>query len=240
MPTELKLLIQRRGVTLGRLTKIRNFFKEASDLNKFQIQARLGILSEIWTNFNDAQGEIEDQDPTDEQLNKRDDFEFNFVEVKSELETLLAGHTEGSGGNNDNNKQSIKLPQINIPPSNGQIEEWMAFCDTFKSLIHENKTISAIEKFHYLKSSLGGEAKNVISSIEISAENYQSAFKLLKDRFDSKNIIIQKHITELFNLPPVSREDSILMRNLLDTFNKHFRALETLQQPVQHWDIFLI
>jgi hypothetical protein len=80
----------------------------------------------------------------------------------------------------------------------------------------------------------------VISSKEISADSYQSAFKLLKDRFDNKNIIIQNHITELFNLPPVSREDSILIRNLFDTFNKHFRALETLQQPFQHWEIFLI
>jgi hypothetical protein len=64
----------------------------------------------------------------------------------------MAAHGE------NNSKQSVKLPQINIPEFTGKIEEWIEFFDIFKSLIDENKSIAPIEKFFYLKSSLRGEA----------------------------------------------------------------------------------
>jgi hypothetical protein len=136
---------------------------------------------------------------------------------------VVVENTNGGGGNGENNsKPTVKLPQINIPEFTGKVEEWMEFFDIFKSLIDENKSISPIEKFYYLKSSLRGEALRIISSLEISAANYKGALDLLKNRYDNKNIIIQKHIAELFNLPAVVKENSIQLRGLLDSFNKHF------------------
>jgi hypothetical protein len=82
----------------------------------------------------------------------------------------MAAHGE------NNSKQSVKLPQINIPEFTGKIEEWIEFFDIFKSLIDENKSIAPIEKFFYLKSSLRGEALCIIFSLEISAANYNYVY----------------------------------------------------------------
>lgn len=35
-----------------------------------------------------------------------------------------------------------------------RLYEWLGFRDTFESLIHNNDTISPIQKFHYLKTAL--------------------------------------------------------------------------------------
>lgn len=66
---------------------------------------------------------------------------------------------------------STRLPKIDLPKFDGSYNEWFPFHDTFCSLIHENDDISRIQKFHYLKSCLSGEAKNILQLPEISGEN---------------------------------------------------------------------
>ncbi|KAI4476196.1 hypothetical protein M0804_013782 [Polistes exclamans] len=74
----------------------------------------------------------------------------------------------------------IRLPQIELPQFSGLYEEWYSFRDTFKSLIHENSWLSQIQKFHYLCSSLKGEAADKTLSLEILEVNYEEARKSLQ------------------------------------------------------------
>ncbi|XP_030755482.1 uncharacterized protein LOC115881899 [Sitophilus oryzae] len=66
------------------------------------------------------------------------------------------------------------------------------------------------------------------------------AWKLLKDRYHNKRLIIHNHVKAIFELPQLSRESHVSMRQLLDNFNKNLRALESLQEPVDKWDTLLI
>ena len=65
-----------------------------------------------------------------------------------------------------------KLPSLSIQPFSRSYDTWLGFRDLFKSLVADNKTITNIEKFCYLKGCLTGEAAEVIDSIELSAESY--------------------------------------------------------------------
>ena len=49
---------------------------------------------------------------------------------------------------------NVPLPKINIPPFDGQIYMWIDFKSIFDSLVHNNDSLSNIEKFQYLKSYL--------------------------------------------------------------------------------------
>jgi len=62
----------------------------------------------------------------------------------------------------------IRLLTIELPKFNGDIAEWLGFRDTFQSLIHNNETIDPIQKFHYLKVALEGNAAQIIKSLEFS------------------------------------------------------------------------
>ena len=104
--------------------------------------------------------------------------------------------------------------------------------------MHDNNNIPDIQKLHYLKSCLNGEAAAVIGSIQSSSTNYRVAWDLLTDRYDNRRVIIESHTKALLEMPQVSKDFSI--RALLDHVQKHIRALRALEQPVDQWDTILI
>jgi hypothetical protein len=77
----------------------------------------------------------------------------------------------------------VKLPDISIPKFNGLFTEWIGFRDSFTSLIHENASLSAIQKFHYLKGSLTGDASQIIAHLAPSMNNYASEWQLIQQRY---------------------------------------------------------
>lgn len=51
------------------------------------------------------------------------------------------------------NKNKMKLPTIQLPKFNGYYHNWLQFCDKYENLVHENNSITEIQKFHYLRAS---------------------------------------------------------------------------------------
>lgn len=95
-------------------------------------------------------------------------------------------------------------------------------------------------KVSYLRSALRGEAAEVTQSLEISSDNYEETWQLLRQRYDNKQLIIQKHIKALFELPVVIKENYISLRSLLDGVSKHKRALKALGRSTDEWDDLLM
>ncbi|KAJ8868752.1 hypothetical protein PR048_030292 [Dryococelus australis] len=85
------------------------------------------------------------------------------------------------------------------------------FYGTFQSLIHNDTSLSDIQKFHYLISSLQGDAADVIDSLDTSAQNYTTAWTILRE-----SLRIKEHVSALFNLPQVERESVTCLRQLLN------------------------
>jgi len=46
-----------------------------------------------------------------------------------------------------------RLPRIDLPKFNGTLSDWLPFKDLFQSLVLDNSTLTAIERFQYLKTS---------------------------------------------------------------------------------------
>ena len=44
-----------------------------------------------------------------------------------------------------------KLPELTLHPFNGDVTQWLTFWDSFKSAVHENESISVVDKFNYLR-----------------------------------------------------------------------------------------
>ncbi|XP_050296340.1 uncharacterized protein LOC126736152 [Anthonomus grandis grandis] len=219
-----------------------------------------GYQTEIELNCNEEDFEL--------RLSERDAFENDYFKAVSRAKKILKSRKDGdnksdissvseapsnmnsgasSNVNNavrnvvtENLSNSVKLPLINIPTFDGSYNKWLEFKDTFESLIHKNQGISEVQKFHYLRAQLLGSAKQVIESIEFSAVNYNIAWESLCKRFNNKRILIQNHISGIFEVSPLRHESSEGLRNLCDTVSKHLRALENLGRPVQSWDDLII
>lgn len=150
-------------------------------------------------------------------------------------QSTASADSELSGGHD-----FVRLPEIDLPSFEGDFQDWLEFRDTYISLIHNNKTISNINKFHYLRTSLKGRASLVIKGLDFIPNNYPEAWKLLSDRYDNERILTNKHVNALFNLPKAQQESSNALRNLIDLTNKNLCALSSLGQPTDHWDTLVI
>lgn len=71
-----------------------------------------------------------------------------------------------------------------MPTFSGKYEKWISFRNMFQSMIHQNASLPPVQKMQYLILALKGEAYDIFSSLEASADNYHEAWEMLKERYD--------------------------------------------------------
>ncbi|XP_063442050.1 uncharacterized protein LOC134722364 [Mytilus trossulus] len=74
-----------------------------------------------------------------------------------------------------------KLPKLNLPTFGGNLLEWSAFWDSYNNSVHENPSLSDVQRFNYLKSQLYGEASQCISGMQMTNTNYIQAIQILHE-----------------------------------------------------------
>lgn len=241
----------------GRLTRFKSYVSsiqtlKLEDVNSVQIKElsfRLSKVQSMFSEFDELESKLE---VFHDESNEREELEDSFFSLISLAQDIIesvsrlqpkhiddSNHSFRSACHSSCNHNSIKLPTINLPTFDGNYLKWLEFRDTFESLINLNDSISDINKFHYLRTSLEGSATIVIKSIEFTSKNYSLAWKLLCERFDNKKVLINNHLKALFNMDPLVRESHKAIRYLIDHFLKNLRALENLDQPIDKWDVLI-
>jgi hypothetical protein len=124
-----------------------------------------------------------------------------------------------------------------LPIFRGEFNEWVYFCEKFTALINDNASLSDYQKHHYPKASLHGEA----ASLQTSNDTFGSLWVALKKRYEIKRVIVERHISDLFNLKPVNRQSSTDLRCLLDVIIKNIRMLKMFELPLDTLsELFLV
>jgi len=197
-------LKKRRAVIQGSCTRIKTFVDSVVSVTSTiaaQLEERRTKLSSNMSEYELVQAEIELLDESEE--NNRINFEEAFYALAARMRELLSPRsvpsraTTGSPQSELDLPRSsahIRLPKLNLPTFSGKYDEWSPFFDAFQSIIHTNVSITAVQKLQYLKGCLKEDASKVISSLKISALNYEVAWNLLKERYDNKRVIVQTHI----------------------------------------------
>lgn len=129
------------------------------------------------------------------------------------------------------NPNSVKLPKIELYMFYGNKLQWREFWDVFECTVHKNSNLSNVEKFSYLQTKLGGEAKRAVAGLARSNENYEIALRLLHERYGNQQEIVDLHYKALMNVhSPLNKVESL--RSFIDTTEKHLRSLEVLGENV--------
>jgi len=172
-------------------------------------------------------------------VDKESDSTFEIVKLQNEMknifESQLKQHQELieiQTNKEKDNSSPVKLPKLDIISFNGDKMKWNEFWDSFESAVHNNKKLSNVEKFNYLKSKLQGDAKYSVAGLNLSNENYDVAVKTLKERFGNVQDVIDMHYNQMINLrPPINKTMSL--RIFLDKLIKHLRSLEVFKQDTK-------
>lgn len=239
---ERKALITKRGQIKGKLTRFKTFLDDLSDETAKELQFRLDRFLLCLDEFDDIQGQLELLDDTTDS-NERVEFETSYFSLRSRAHDYLQHqHKNPSDQQTTQHSQQIavKLPTINLPTFNGLYEQWMSFYDSFTSLIDKDTNLSDIQKLQYLKSSLKGQAAEVVQNIELTAANYKIAFDLLKHQFHNKRLIIQNHIKALFDLPQTQGDNPNSLRQITNRILTNMRGINALEINTEHWDPIIV
>ncbi|XP_062541585.1 uncharacterized protein LOC134209604 [Armigeres subalbatus] len=146
-----------------------------------QVTVRLEKLDEMWENVNDVILNIETHDDYDEEEDncskQRSEFSSKYYDLKSLLLDKVKEFQEPPALNQSNRNleaadqatmERVRLPQIVLQTFDGNIDDWLSFRDLYLSLIHRKADLSEVEKFHYLKGCLAGEAKSLVDPLPIT------------------------------------------------------------------------
>ncbi|XP_023248123.1 uncharacterized protein LOC111643961 [Copidosoma floridanum] len=132
------------------------------------------------------------------------------------------------------------LLNISLSVFSGNREDWESFQDLYFALVHDDSSLTDVQKLYYLKSHIQGEAKAVVDTLQLTGDNYSIAWALMGSRFEHTRLLVQDHIMAIQNIKPLREESAASVQKLLDTLAKHQDQLRALEQRVYEWDIWMI
>lgn len=248
--SELTAFVLRRGQIKAQLTRFQTFLNEPKSNILTQLRLRGEKIREAWSEFDAIQNNIELLDGSNsEQLQYRSTFEELYFDLMSQVRlsgtNALAQNRQQVQDNQseiakNHNLPLVKLKPLEIPTFTGKFDDWVTFQDIFRALVHENKFITDIEQFYYLRNALEGEASSLIKNLETCSSNYDIAWKIVTTRYNNTRLLIQTHTKRIFDLEPINKESAIKLKQLTDQLNAHIQALKALNHDPYSWGALLL
>ena len=146
-----------------------------------------------FTKDEDISNEIIEASDISESINRVCVKINNALNPVNNAASLSSSNTEfatiSSPANTSTTTIKAKLPKLTLRKFSGDSKSWQSFWDSFEAAVHNNSSVSKIDKFNYLKSLVEGNAASAIDGFALTADNYESAVKLLKDRFADPRLL---------------------------------------------------
>lgn len=130
----------------------------------------------------------------------------------------------------DKRKDSIKVPRIELPTFDGEIQSFPYFYETFKRIIHDNISLTDTERVHYLMSHLTGRARDICAGLVPAAENYEIIWQALITKYKDTRALGTSYLNQLFSLKPAG-PSPMQLDKLIDKYAALIAALKQLKIP---------
>lgn len=161
---------------------VKNFNKEETP--KEQVEAWAEKLERFYDDFHRMAVKIEalssEEDPIDLK-GERQKFDSRYYGLRAFYLRQMVNTTSSSTSNSSPSAipTNIRLPEIIFPKFSGRLEDWCVFRDSFVSAVGSRSDIGPVEKLHYLKGLVQGEAARILDPIKICEQGYKDAWRTL-------------------------------------------------------------
>lgn len=182
--------------------EIENEIIETDEYNT-ELDIRLRRFKEFIDNkFANVAGEKQDFRKSNDENGIFNPHEINEVSSDHTTVPLIRDHYPVSMPSGSlSTASNHKLPKLSLPTFNGHKLDWQSFWDSFNIGVHDNISLSDVQKFNYFKSLLLGEALSVVEGLALTNANYIKAIDLLKERYGQPHKITRIYMQALLDLP---------------------------------------
>lgn len=240
MSSKIKFLIQKRTSLKSQIKNLANTL-EQGNIDNVTLKLRSARLSELYRAFEDHNDQLMILNASDIHVVEFENIQEQYYALAGKIETILnrPSVTEtATVGRSDTirgdvftavrRNRKIKLPEVSLPTFDGKYHNWLSFKNAFNNLIDSQSDLSDVDKLHYLKSALIGEAANKIKIFSIEGTNYAKAWEVLTRSYEVKRVLIAQHLSLLLNLPVLDRETTSGLSKLADDAQQHDASLKSL------------
>ncbi|GAB1860679.1 Gag-pol polyprotein [Camponotus japonicus] len=207
------------------------------------VEARLQSLEKYWSKFDTHNDELLnylDQIADSEYLRldipalAEEAYLSNKGMLLDLLHSLKTEEKEAATKAREPSSQAPRttLPRIQLPPFSGLYQDWPSFRDLFNSIIGQDTAISQVEKLHYLRTCLKGEAALLVGDLPVTGENFTRAWTELTRHYENKRLLVRSYLSRFSSLPMLKGESASELRKLLHGVINTVNSLESIGRPI--------
>lgn len=243
MSNKIKLLIQKRTSLKSQITNLANLIEKGT-IDNATLKIRSARVTDLYHEFEEHNDELLILDPNDAHLTEFEAVQERYYTLAGKIESILnpnnPSESSASASCEDtrsddtttlHKKRRIKLPEAPLPTFDNKFESWLSFKNAFRNMIDSQSDLSDIDKLHYLKSALIGDATNKIKIFSIDGTNYLKAWDVLERAYEVKRVLVSRHLSLHFNLPALEKETISGLTKLADDA-QHVASLNALNVSV--------
>nr|XP_029722739.1 uncharacterized protein LOC115263672 [Aedes albopictus] len=222
---------------------VKNFDKE--EARKEQVEAWAEKLERFYDEFHQVAVKMEalstEENPIDLK-GERQKFDSRYYGLRAFYlkQIAMTASSSPSSRSPPTKPMNVRLPELILPKFSGRLEDWCVFRDSFQSAIGSRSDIGPVEKLHYLKGLVHGEAARILDPIKVSEQGYKDTWRALTLRFENKRQLIKCHIRTLFDTPAMRNESAEDLLALVDRFEQQISVLKSLGEPADKWSSLLV
>ncbi|XP_053968482.1 uncharacterized protein LOC128869907 [Anastrepha ludens] len=127
----------------------------------------------------------------------------------------------------------LKIEPLCIPSFDGSAYKWLAFKDTFETLVHQ-RDLPVAYKLGKLRQAVKAESVPLVGGLY--SGGYEELWTALKNRYDNPKQLAEIHVARFLNMKSQTEDTSRALLGVVDVVNESLRALAVMKLPVDKWD----
>ena len=122
---------------------------------------------------------------------------------------------------------NVRLPTIELEKFDGSPDKWVTFRDSFKSLIHNQLSLSGSTKFRYLKTTITDKHSPITHLLETD-DGYGDAWNAVLAYYDDKRRILDGHFGAMLTAKRMTGETHEELQRITNDFTLNTASIERM------------
>ena len=154
------------------------------------------------------------------------------LQLKADQLAKTKSQNEGAGQDLSSCGVQAKLPKLVITKFDGSYMDWPRFWGQFSENI-DKTSVAPITKFTYLRELVTPQVSRTIEALPFTAEGYNRAKSILKEKFGKDSEIIKAYTKEILELPTLTGTNPKAISDFSEKLTYCVQALQTLNKLEQ-------